>query len=397
MRTDPCISGKFITRGVHTAGNRLPVSKWLLYFILLILAGSCSPAVEWVSPYQDINWDNVIQARAQLHTHSTRSDGFLSPHAVVDRYHELGYDILAITDHWIMTYPWQEFSGFEVSARTYRRQEEGELDGLPHEDVFIYHNRDPQALEMLAIPGSEPSHTGSGKHHMVSLFSNVTGQGLTFRETLAANEEVGGLLSFAHPARSTERNNNTTEDYIHYFDNYPHIYGIDIFTRATFREPERWSIGKKLVNEILMHYGPAFSDGWRPVWMTCTDDLHRIDDIDHAYQVQLVSSLDIDNVYGSLKDGAFFWVAKHPEEIAPVIESIDFDREKITITGTGYDRVEWYFDNRIVHTGETFDFFRDGSDEIFYVYFIAYTSDFSVEEGRGALTGSQPFWINPGR
>ncbi len=383
-----CRYGK-LTKTINGLNRRLP----LLFIILLIVFSGCSERVEWVSPYKDIDWDKVIRARAQLHTHTTRSDGFLSPHAVVDRYHDLGYDILAITDHWLVTYPWQDFSDFEVSARTYRRQDEGELNGLRHEDVFVYQDRDPGVLGMLAVPGSEPSHTGERNHHMVSLFSNVSGSGMTFEETLTANERAGGLLSFAHPARSTERNNNTTRDYIYYFDNYAGIYGIDIFTRATFREPVRWPVGKKLVNEILMHYGPAGSEGWRPVWMTSTDDLHRVDDIDQAYQVQLVSDLTHEDVYNSLKDGAFFWVAKSPERRSPVIESIDFGRTKIRITGTGYDHVNWYFDNRIIHTGDSFDYFRDGSDEIFYVYFIAYTSDFSIEDGTGSLIGSQPFWV----
>lgn len=362
-------------------------------FIIITCFPACSPGVEWVSPYKEIDWDNIIQAKAQLHAHTTRSDGYFSPHFVVDRYHNLGYDVLAITDHWLVTYPWQEFSTFEVSGRTYRRQDEGELNGIPHEDVFVYKNRDPEALGMLAIKGSEPSHTGPRNHHMVSLFSDVSGSGMDFSETLAANEEAGGLISFAHPARSTERNNNNVEDYIYFFDNYPHIYGIDIFTRATFREPERWPYSKKLLSDLLMHYGSAGTDGWRPVWMTSTDDLHRIGDIDQGYQVQLVDKLDHENVYNSLKDGAFFWVAKAPNEQAPVIGSVHFDRTSITVNGAGYDDVSWYFDNKVVHTGETFDFFENGLEDMFYVYFLAHTADFSVEEGKGALIGSQPFWI----
>lgn len=37
--------------------------------------------------------------RGNLHTHSTRSDGKLSPEAVVDFYKGAGYDFLALTDH----------------------------------------------------------------------------------------------------------------------------------------------------------------------------------------------------------------------------------------------------------------------------------------------------------
>ena len=42
--------------------------------------------------------------RGNLHTHSTRSDGGLSPAAVVASYRERGYDFLALTDHFLATY-----------------------------------------------------------------------------------------------------------------------------------------------------------------------------------------------------------------------------------------------------------------------------------------------------
>ena len=41
--------------------------------------------------------------KAALHTHSTRSDGLLDPGAMVDHYEWLGFDVIAITDHWTLT------------------------------------------------------------------------------------------------------------------------------------------------------------------------------------------------------------------------------------------------------------------------------------------------------
>jgi hypothetical protein len=43
--------------------------------------------------------------RCALHAHTTRSDGDLEPHELVRRYEEAGFDVLAITDHWIRTPP----------------------------------------------------------------------------------------------------------------------------------------------------------------------------------------------------------------------------------------------------------------------------------------------------
>jgi hypothetical protein len=42
--------------------------------------------------------------RGNLHTHSTRSDGVLSPEEVCRRYRDEGYDFLALTDHFVGAY-----------------------------------------------------------------------------------------------------------------------------------------------------------------------------------------------------------------------------------------------------------------------------------------------------
>jgi hypothetical protein len=42
--------------------------------------------------------------RGNLHTHSTRSDGHLSPEQVCDFYREAGYDFFALTDHFLERY-----------------------------------------------------------------------------------------------------------------------------------------------------------------------------------------------------------------------------------------------------------------------------------------------------
>jgi hypothetical protein len=41
--------------------------------------------------------------RCALHAHTTRSDGVLSPEELVSHYERAGFDVLAITDHWVRT------------------------------------------------------------------------------------------------------------------------------------------------------------------------------------------------------------------------------------------------------------------------------------------------------
>ncbi len=41
--------------------------------------------------------------RCALHAHTTNSDGDLPPERLVRHYDRAGYDVLAITDHWVRT------------------------------------------------------------------------------------------------------------------------------------------------------------------------------------------------------------------------------------------------------------------------------------------------------
>ena len=41
--------------------------------------------------------------RCALHAHTTNSDGDLPPDKLVRHYEWAGYDVLAITDHWVRT------------------------------------------------------------------------------------------------------------------------------------------------------------------------------------------------------------------------------------------------------------------------------------------------------
>src|SRR5438445_5420255 len=52
-----------------------------------------------VSPFEG----DGVWLRCALHAHTTNSDGELSPELLVHHYEWAGYDVLAITDHWVRT------------------------------------------------------------------------------------------------------------------------------------------------------------------------------------------------------------------------------------------------------------------------------------------------------
>ncbi len=61
--------------------------------------------------------------RGNLHTHSTRSDGILSPEEVCRRYRDEGYDFLALTDHFV--------GQLRLSDRRYRADADQQLHHHP--------------------------------------------------------------------------------------------------------------------------------------------------------------------------------------------------------------------------------------------------------------------------
>ena len=96
--------------------------------------------------------------KGNLHTHTTQSDGLLTPEKAIEWYREHGYDFLALTDHWVYT-PGQSFApaddfvtlpGTELHGPGYHLLALG-LSGLPDESLA----ESPQALvkEVLALGG----------------------------------------------------------------------------------------------------------------------------------------------------------------------------------------------------------------------------------------------------
>ncbi len=119
------------------------------------------------NPYEDVDWASVPQTKANLHAHTTESDGTNSPARVIDMYKGADYGVLALTDHDKYTWPWTQFG------------------------------RDPDELGMVAIPGNELSK----KHHMLSLFSDYKANSYTLDEALEGIRRRNGLAAMCHPGQ----------------------------------------------------------------------------------------------------------------------------------------------------------------------------------------------------
>ena len=344
--------------------------------LFIVLAG-CKPELIIDNPYETVNWTGYGRYKADLHAHTTRSDGYFSPQVVVDRYHELGYDILAIADHNMVTYPWQEFSSFEVSARTYRRLDEGQLNDIPREYSFVYEDRDPEALGMLAIQANEISQ----HHHMGSYFNDHPGGALRNEsETLEAIGAKDGLAVLFHPGRHPQEN-EPVEWYVDLFRRYDHLIGMEAYNNGWHHNPgnlHKW-------DSSLIHLMPE-----RPVWGFSNDDFHG-GIMGRTWNVFLLPELSVEQVRHGMENGLFYFVYAplgHDGPPPPEIKSITSDSKRgiIQIEASGHKYIEWISDGNVVYIGDSINLKKVpgiGS----YVRANIYQSKY------GSLAATQPFGI----
>lgn len=65
--------------------------------------------------------------RGNLHTHTTVSDGRYTPEEAIALYQRMGYDFLALTDHWKLSQGgrWQDMLPGHAAASRYRAGHDG--------------------------------------------------------------------------------------------------------------------------------------------------------------------------------------------------------------------------------------------------------------------------------
>ncbi|MCC6905321.1 MAG: CehA/McbA family metallohydrolase [Anaerolineae bacterium] len=173
--------------------------------------------------------------KGNLHTHSTLSDGSISPEQVCDFYREAGYDFLALTDHFLERYNWP-----------------------------IADTRPFRTKGFTTLPGAE-LHTGEttfgGMWHILAVglpedfapaAPDETGPELAYRAM-----KSGAYVAVAHPAWYTLTEADITS--------LGQLHAIEVFNGTSVDSNDRadsWHI-----TDIML------SQGWRYT-ICATDDAH---------------------------------------------------------------------------------------------------------------------------
>jgi hypothetical protein len=329
------------------------------------VAQSLSDKVVVFNPYDGVDW-NAEPRKGNFHAHTTESDGAQDPATVIDGYHAEDYDVLALTDHNHVTWPWAAYG------------------------------RDADELGMTPVPGNELSH----HNHNLSLFTEYPSpvrDSSTDRLHTSIKEvrATGGLSVLAHPGRYWEPGGERVPDdalakYLGLFHEYDSLVGMEVHNQT-----DRYPWDRRLWDALLERLMPE-----RPVWGFANDDSHGVPHIGLNASWFPLSSLSRSSVRSAVEDGGFYFstVTTHPEkwqdlERAPRITGVEYDRSanvlalSASVDGepVAPEQVRW-ISNRgeVVSTGRRIDL--DATEGL--------TTYLRAEiRSTGALTYTQPFGL----
>lgn len=334
-------------------------------FVLIV---SCTTGWNIDNPYEGVDWDKNNQYKGNFHTHTTRSDGRLNPQSVVDLYHELDYDILAITDHDRVTFPWNNFSKMSASDQAHERMV-NEAETMP--DNFNYEDRNPEDLKIIDIQGCELSR----HHHLGSYFTRYEGS-IDIDESLETVGDLDGIVILNHPGRY----DYPAHWYLQMFEENPHLIGEEVYNRG-----DRYPNGRMKWDSLLMLSMPTIK-----VWGFSNDDMHTLDHLGRNWNMLILPELSQQAIKESLKNGHFYFVYApdgHDGPNPPAIESIAVNNKKGTIdlAATGQDSIRWISNGKVIGKGLQVDL-NEIDDLGTYVRAELYGKE-------NTIVGTQPFGI----
>jgi PKD repeat protein len=315
------------------------MKKMIALVICLIAILNAQSVVDLVqNPYGSVAWSTYNQYKANYHTHTTLSDGSVAFQTVVNAYNTANYDILAMTDHNVTTWPWP--------------------NGVP--------------AGMLGVRGNEFSNS----HHDLGLHE-FTVTSATLEQAIPNVQTNGGRNIIAHPGRYNTASNWSW--YIPWYRDYSTNVGMEVYNQG-----DRYPTDRALWDNVNTNLFPA--EG-KMVWGFSNDDMHTTSHYFKNYQFMLMPELTDAAHKQCLDNGAFYFVYEPSGNGTPNVPrisgiTVDNTAKTITIAATGYTSISWIGPGTVsVGTGTTFNY-------------SAYTNKAFV---RAVLTGSngtsftQPF------
>ena len=343
------------------------------------------------SPYAGVDWGSFGQFKAALHVHTHHSDGSASFVDTIADHYNKGFDILAITDHNVLTDRWDEAPRTPVryadrlsylTAAQKRAIYAGTFEG-PFPYPFAEARR-RQQNGMISLPATNEQ---SASEHINTFWAELNDEsGHSMERVLRTTGELGGVAIINHPGRYTmgqtggvigraaSNNPIRVARYTRLFREFDVALGMEIFNRL---DNETRS-DRILWDNLLMRLMPE----GRGIWGFSNDDSHGLNQTGYNFNVMLMPELTAEAARAAMERGAFYAVARvaRPEGVntrlpngrampnagnadtlflldqtTPGIADITAAADVITITGREYDRIEWIASGRVIATGASLD------------------------------------------
>ena len=292
---------------------------------------SCSTKTEVINdPYEGIDWNTTLRLKSSLHVHTANStiehgpeEGTtVTPAEQITRYEELGYDVLAITDHDYITYPWTERGGKESNMLAIKGNELSKNDNM-----CAYFS------DWLDLPGEGPATT------------------VGFYESIEAVSKDGGIIYLAHPMRSGDI--CRPEFSADVFRRFPHVYGMEVLNVGQFERNNSIDLWDAVLSELMPE---------RSVWGTSSDDAHSTRKAGFGWTTLLVKERTEEAVREALTTGTSLFstplMVENPEGNVPSISRITHDSQTKTITIEASDcqRIVWTSMGKTVAEGASINY-----------------------------------------
>jgi len=404
----------------------LAAAALALAMISAMFALSASAAAEFMiqNPYGGVDWYADRPRRAQLHAHTTASDGKQTMAGALESYYAAGYDFVAVTDHGLVDRGWAKPNYRPVFGsfwNLFNRGKNGKpivIQGLTEErleEMAGGVGRDGRG--MVRVPfGIEHNHPAP-KMHVNSWFVDwgnaIPGGGRDYATAVRNVNRRGGLAQINHPGDTPyvdvplaqvfeDEGNYYVQKVRRLLEKYPALIGIEIKEE---RDRKLWDI-------LLTNLAPQ----GRNVFATATGDSHGEDSIDERWVWALMPECTAENLRGSLEAGAFFSAARyasHPDILAavkqagmdimttddgreyweadgakagPMVTGIAVEDGAVTIMAENHEVIQWVSGGRVIYAGETLSLPANKENLAAYVR--------AEIIGEGGILYAQPFLLS---
>lgn len=233
--------------------------------------------------------------KANLHTHTSISDGALTPQEIKDLYKANGYSVVAFTDHDLLI-PQNELNdeeflalpGFEAQFNGSNR-----YPGVPNEKkchiCFIGGTVQPCWNEDCAYIGNAKSHQSAVQFDQETspFIREYTPKCISTMMRIA--REKGFFVTYNHPAWSLEN----YEQYTH----YEGMHAVEIYNNAAERLGFH-SLAPNVYDDILRKGNKIFA--------VAADDTHKVAEAFGGFVMIMAKTLDQKSIMQALFDGDFY-------------------------------------------------------------------------------------------